>query len=431
MGKLLIVDDSPLFRKIILAETVQFDFETAEADSIASAEKYLDNNIPDVITLDNELPDGIGLKLCRKLKEDDRFTKTQIVMVTSSINADTRQKSFDAGAVAYFQKDALKNNLGKYLYNLLDPTKQSYFGERKAIIVEDCHVQRKYVKGLLERIGIKVKEFADFNSAAEYFLKCDSKDADVIYMDYNLDKGKTSTQLIDIIRTRRDMDNISIIAMTTPGEDVKMVKRSLFSAGVNDFLEKPFDMEEFYLRMNVHLRNKQMFDMLEKQRSLMEIEATTDHLTRLFNRRYFYKILKIVNEKSKKFKKTFSILIFDIDHFKKVNDNFGHDVGDEVLQGVSTIIKKTVSNYGTAARYGGEEFVVVFPETDKEKAFAIAEVLRKAVEAKKFQSMGRGVTISLGIAESTEDDDFEKLISIADGRLYKAKQSGRNQTFAG
>ena len=131
-------------------------------------------------------------------------------------------------------------------------------------------------------------------------------------------------------------------------------------------------------------------------------------------------------QRAKRYKRPLSLIIFDIDHFKKINDTYGHKVGDEVLKALSKLIKKNIRKIDFAARWGGEEFVILAPETNVEGAKKLAEKLRQAVETYKFPTVGK-VTISLGVAQLEPDEKPEDFIVRADMALYKAKEGGRNR----
>ncbi len=174
---------------------------------------------------------------------------------------------------------------------------------------------------------------------------------------------------------------------------------------------------------------------LSKFQKKIEDMAITDELTELYNRRYFYSKLNYEFEKAKRYKKDISCIMVDIDFFKKVNDNYGHHTGDNVLRVVSDSIKSACRNVDTTARYGGEEIVILLPETDKLKALLVAEKIRKIVENREIPYGSKGkikVTISLGVAGFSSDNivnvvDPNQLVKDADTALYRAKDGGRNR----
>ncbi|WP_051904471.1 diguanylate cyclase [Hippea jasoniae] len=172
-----------------------------------------------------------------------------------------------------------------------------------------------------------------------------------------------------------------------------------------------------------------IFDLTHKkhtQDKLLQL-SIKDGLTNLFNRRHFNKIFYDEVDKSLENEKPFSLIIFDIDHFKKINDTYGHDIGDIVLKELSQLISDSVRASDMVFRIGGEEFAVLLLGTDAKTAYTIAEKLRKIVENHDFEKVGK-VTISLGVAGIKENDSPDELFKKADKALYEAKNSGRNRT---
>jgi len=170
------------------------------------------------------------------------------------------------------------------------------------------------------------------------------------------------------------------------------------------------------------------------QHKLIEQMAITDGQTGLYNNRYFYKVLGEEWEKVGRYSRHFSLIIVDIDFFKKVNDTYGHLSGDKVLSQLSKILIREARKVDTVARYGGEEFTVLLPETPVEEARFVAERMRKAVEDHEFEGDGMklSITASFGVAD-TRNSNFgqgEDLIKSADGRLYAAKETGRNKVVS-
>jgi two-component system cell cycle response regulator len=157
---------------------------------------------------------------------------------------------------------------------------------------------------------------------------------------------------------------------------------------------------------------------------------TLDGLTQLYNRRYFQEALDREFARSKRYGHPFSLVLFDIDHFKRINDTHGHLAGDDVLRRVSTLLRTKVRTNDIIARVGGEEFAVLLPEAGRIGAVALAEKLRRMIEAEHIEHKGAviPVTVSLGVAEfDAALESAEALFKLADDKLYEAKRSGRNQ----
>lgn len=177
--------------------------------------------------------------------------------------------------------------------------------------------------------------------------------------------------------------------------------------------------------------------MLELQRDLEQVrkEAMTDGLTGLSNRKAFDAAIERVTDECAAEKTTYTLLMVDIDHFKSFNDNYGHQIGDQVLRLVARTVIEGVKGRDIASRYGGEEFAVILPETTLSAGVAVANSLRKAVATKDIVNRSSGeklgrITMSVGVAEYIPGEDIEDLIERADSALYTAKHNGRNQVAA-
>jgi two-component system cell cycle response regulator len=156
--------------------------------------------------------------------------------------------------------------------------------------------------------------------------------------------------------------------------------------------------------------------------------TTVDGLTQIFNRRYFLEQFEREVSRAKRYRRELSLMMFDIDHFKDINDSYGHLAGDYVLKQLATVIKGKIRREDILARYGGEEFVIILPEIDGGNSVIFAEKIRKIVEKApfKFEDTRINVTISVGMGTLTEADDAASLIKRADEKLYEAKAAGRN-----
>lgn len=163
----------------------------------------------------------------------------------------------------------------------------------------------------------------------------------------------------------------------------------------------------------------------EKNKKLKEI-SDKDRLTGIYNRRKLEEILKEIYNKAQRYNKVFSIILLDLDHFKKVNDNYGHQAGDKVLKEVSSLLLEKIRKVDYCGRWGGEEFLIILPETDLESAVILAKRLRGEIENYKFTKVEK-ITSSFGVSAYSNNKDIKDIIKAADDALYKAKDEGRNR----
>jgi diguanylate cyclase (GGDEF)-like protein len=184
-----------------------------------------------------------------------------------------------------------------------------------------------------------------------------------------------------------------------------------------------------YLSQNLKEKEEKLQDLLQKTREL----SVTDGLTNLYNQTHFFLLLKLQLEKSRRYRTAFSLILFDVDHFKNYNDKNGHLKGSETLRRIAGLMRKVFRSSDVLAKYGGDEFVVILPHSDKVGAFLAADRLREVIEAEPFegaalQPLGK-VTLSLGITSYPEHGQkVEDLLDRADKALYFAKNTGRNKT---
>ncbi len=174
---------------------------------------------------------------------------------------------------------------------------------------------------------------------------------------------------------------------------------------------------------NLYLEtNQKLIKTLEKVERL----ANTDHLTQIYNRVFFSQVVAYELEKQSRITMPLSLIMLDIDHFKHVNDTFGHNVGDEVLKGISSLVNNNIRKTDTLARWGGEEFVILMPNTAIENALLVAENLRLLIEQTAMPPVAK-LTCSFGVTQYIDDDDIGSLVKRADEGLYTAKETGRNK----
>lgn len=304
----------------------------------------------------------------------------------------------------------------------------------RVLLVEDDPIQAGETEAILKDSGYEVLWARDGHDAIKH---AKTSKPDIILLDLILPGlgGYEVCRWLKLDETARDIP----VIMLTVKSDLSD-KISGFQIGADDYLPKPYDALELNARIyallrtkalqnELRLKNRQLEELLEKVNYL----AITDMLTGLYNRRRLHDILSSEFERAERYKTPFSLVMLDLDFFKKVNDKFGHNAGDAVLKEISGQILKNVRDIDTAARYGGEEFMVILPNSDKNSARAVAERMRQTVASHSFQDIASAVTVSIGISGMPDANirNVDELIRCADIALYRAKQSGRNRVEVG
>ncbi len=223
-----------------------------------------------------------------------------------------------------------------------------------------------------------------------------------------------------------------IIMLT--GEDEQEDKVEGLELGADDYITKPFQAGELLARVRAGTRIVDLQKELMETNRRLELLSITDGLTKLHNHRYFQDELARAFDEAQRYEKPLALAMIDIDFFKKVNDTYGHAVGDEVLKAVAQLYRDSVRSTDLVARYGGEEFAVMMPEATLDDAMIFAEKIRDIIESTPIQTQGGQVnaTVSIGVASipHTRIHRSKELIVAADKALYRAKRGGRNQVQA-
>jgi diguanylate cyclase (GGDEF)-like protein len=249
------------------------------------------------------------------------------------------------------------------------------------------------------------------------FLK--NKSVDLIITDYEM-PNLDGLGLLKEIRKEKDKNILPIIALSSINNSA-VVSRFLKN-GANDYLTKPYSKDELMCRVNNAITNKELYEEIKQI-------ATIDPLTKVYNRNYFYEASEQIFANAKRYNEDLSVAILDIDHFKKINDTYGHDVGDIVLKSVAKKMKKRLRGSDLLVRYGGEEFIILLPNTSLKKSFIAMEGLRETISKNKVEIDGEKivVTVSIGISDIKDTNSLDEAIKRADLKLYKAKNNGRDR----
>jgi len=231
------------------------------------------------------------------------------------------------------------------------------------------------------------------------------------------------------LKADEDTKDIPIIILTSRAEIIDKVKG--LELGAADYVQKPFDHEELQARVATQVKMKILWDDLQEKNKLLEELVKKDGLTNLYNHRYFHDRMVEEFNRCKRYGLSVSCVLMDIDFFKKINDTYGHQAGDEILRKLAEIILANVRDVDIAARYGGEEFALILPHTSIENAAKFSERVRNSVDETDFQFGGNSikVTVSLGVASFPGNDPntHTDIIRFADEALYAAKTAGRNR----
>ena len=291
------------------------------------------------------------------------------------------------------------------------------------LIVDDDPTCAASLAGQVEHLGHAVTIASSWTEAVRTF---DRESFDLVLMDAVM-PGVDGFKLTHMLRGR-STSYVPILFVTGLG-DTRSRERGIH-AGADDFLAKPVDDFELRVRLTAMLRIRRLTMDLEAKGKALEEMAHIDELTGIGNRRRFENRLSVELSRARRYEHPLSLLVCDIDHFKLVNDRFGHAVGDEVLQFFGDLLGRQLRGPDVAFRYGGEEFVVLTPETKSAGAKLLADRLREVFEQDSSTTTAGRRTISIGVSGTDllgPEVAASQLFETADKALYRAKQSGRNR----
>ncbi len=450
-ARILVVDDIAANVKLLEAKlsaeyyivlTASNGFEALE---VARAEQ------PDLILLDVMMPKMDGFEACKRLKSDPALAHIPVVMITALDQASDRIRGLEAGADDFLTKPA--NDLALFArvrslvrvkmmideLRLRDETcKELGFDSAfsaiadedlsgKVLLVDDRPNAAKSIQTIINEKLNSECVVASTREDAMNAVRFDKLDVMLINAGMESYDG---LRLCSEIRSTPQARHASVILMVDHG-DYRAIAAAL-DLGANDYIMRPLDENELVARMRSQMRRKCYADQLRDNVHNSLKMAVTDPLTGLYNRRYAVPHMQALMERSDSDKNPISIALLDIDHFKSINDTYGHGVGDEVLKEFAQRIRQSVRGVDLSARIGGEEFLVVMPETATSSAAVVAERLRASIAAKPFtvsHEVGEiDLTVSIGLSMCLDPKESpEAMLERADVALYRSKNTGRNR----
>lgn len=410
LRKILVVEDSKsvsgfLCRRI--EETLQF--QPIPAYSLSQAQTILDEDTGFfVAVLDLNLPDApngeiVDYVLARKIPS---------IILTASFDEGMRKEILAKNVIDYVLKDSPRS-LDHVMYLI----RRIFRNQRvRILLVDDSRFFRSYCKGLLEAHKFQVLEAENGDQG----LKALNRNPDVrlVITDYNM-PVMDGFELVSRIRERFGKNEVGIIGLSAQGSG--LVSARFLKTGANDFLPKPFVSEEFYARVN---QNIELIEFIDELREI----AVRDPLTKLYNRRYYFEAGERLLKESMGDGIPATLAMLDIDHFKEVNDRYGHEAGDLVLVRFAEYLTGSFGGSYIVSRFGGEEFSVFAPGVGGKRALRLFDDFRRLVENAEVHYGDEliRVTVSIGLYSST-GRSFPHMIREADRGLYSAKQGGRNR----
>lgn len=409
--RVLVVEDSSLFSRAIVKKIEkQLSMNCTVAATFQQAKEIVEGNEADfgVAVLDLMLPDApegeiVDYIIARKIP---------VIVITGGFNDDTREHILAKNVVDYIIKEG-PSSLDQ-LVNVIRRIQRNQ--ATKILVVDDSRVSRMAVRRLLETQKIIVIEAADGPQALEQLDK--NPDIKIVVTDYNM-PIMDGFELSVRIREKHPMDKLAIIGVSAHGSSVLSAR--FLKAGANDFLIKPYANEEFFWRVNQNIEMLHYIEALKKS-------AIEDYLTGLYNRRYFFSIGEKLFQNARRNNLQLTTAMFDIDHFKKVNDRFGHGIGDMVIKNVADILTRGFRASDVICRFGGEEFCLLAANMRSQETFYHFEQIRKTIEEQSFDAGTATVKFTISIGVTTKiAETLNATINRADELLYQAKEDGRNR----
>ncbi len=451
-GLILVVDDVPANVKLLEVKLGNEYYDVVTARDGFEALEVAHAKHPDLVLLDVMMPRMDGFETCKRLKEAADTSHIPVVMVTALSDKEDRVRGLEAGADDFLTKPINDTALFARVKSLIrtkalldelrlrDQTglQMGVLNEHhedlsditgaRVLAVDDDAVQMRRIVAILEGAGLKVDQVLEPESSRNVAI---AGNFDLIVISTMM-MDADGLRLASYFKAQEETRHVPILMLVDEDDERALLKG--LEMGVNDYIVAPIDGNELLARTRTQIRRKKYQEALKANYKQTVSMAITDGLTGLYNRHYLNTHLANMVREALSKNKALSLLMMDMDNFKSINTDHGHDGGDEALKHLSKIIVSATRGADLVARFGGEEFVVLMPETDMKPALEAAERIRRMVQETPLQisaTVQEPRTVSIGVATINPiGDSAESLLKRADNAAYEAKGAGKNRVVA-
>ena len=459
--KILIVDEEASYREL-LREAFRDNFVVIETESCKEAFSLVNLNMPELIIVDLDMPDNKGVLLCEELKEDSDTREIPVIVMTSLTQKDDILQGLEAGASDYITKPfSIPEVLARVESHLRT---QDFYDEleHKDLLMllelsETISVTRN-PNAILRLIVRKMSKIIDVDRCSIISF---SKERLIVKASNDLEKGREIKldinrypELRASIETKKDViindiktnplmasvraytksldyNSIVVIPLLKRESVIGTFLLRTVSSGKGGVSERVYKL--CHLVANIAataLENATLYESMKNAQEYLEEISIRDDLTKLYNRRHFYRKLRNEFSRVERYGEDLSLVFFDIDDFKKVNDTYGHAQGDKLLVQIGSLLKNLSRECDLPARVGGDEFAMLLPSTNKSGALNLAQRIFKTIQGKKIEGLDDElISISVGVSNCIDNKvkSAEELVKLSDDAMYQSKTNGKGQ----
>jgi len=459
--KILIVDEEASYREL-LREAFRDNFDVIETECCKEAFSLVNLNMPELIIVDLDMPDNKGVLLCEELKEDSDTREIPVIVMTSLTQKDDILQGLEAGASDYITKPfSIPEVLARVESHLRT---QDFYDEleHKDLLMllelsETISVTRN-PNAILRLIVRKMSKIIDVDRCSIISF---SKERLIVKASNDLEKGREIKldinrypELRASIETKKDViindiktnplmasvraytknldyNSIVVIPLLKRESVIGTFLLRTVSSGKGGVSERVYKLCQLVANIAATaLENATLYESMKNAQEYLEEISIRDDLTKLYNRRHFYRKLRNEFSRVERYGEDLSLVFFDIDDFKKINDTYGHAQGDKLLVQIGSLLKNLSRECDLPARVGGDEFAMLLPSTNKSGALNLAQRIFKTIQGQKIEGLDNElISISVGVSNCIDNKvkSAEELVKLSDDAMYQSKTNGKGQ----